>query len=150
MLLALSFPVLRRLYPEELHLRFGDLGLEGDDDVCFAVRHDDISSRWVIAAKFLVVRACIRNIALAVFLVRLVDDGKIVAVEMNLAISEWLQALRRLTTEMNDLRDGRQHWRRTPANVGRVRDGPAVGVDQCSGVTVMGALTSGVGIARRP
>jgi len=61
----------------------GVVGLEGDDDVCAGVGHNDISSGRVIAAKFLVLGACALDIVWAEFLVGLVDDGKVVAVEMN-------------------------------------------------------------------
>jgi hypothetical protein len=89
----------------------GVVGLEGDDDVCAAVGHDDISSGRVIAVKFLVNGTCTLDIVLVEVLVGLVDDGKVVAVEMNLGIGERLRALGWLTAGMNDLRDGRRRRR---------------------------------------
>lgn len=64
------------------------VGLEGDDDVCARVGHDDISSGRVIATEFLIIGTCTLDIVLAEALVGLVDNGKVVAVEMNLGICE--------------------------------------------------------------
>lgn len=89
----------------------GVVGLEGNDDVCAGVGQNDISSGRVIAAKFLVIGACTLDIVWAEALVRLVNDGKVVAVEMNLGIGERLRALGWLIPGMNDLRDGRRRWR---------------------------------------
>jgi hypothetical protein len=89
----------------------GVVGLEGNDDVCAGVGQNDISSGRVIAAKVLVSGACTLDIVWAEALVGLVNDGKVVAVEMNLGIGEPLRALGWLTAGMNDLRDGRRRWR---------------------------------------
>ena len=70
------------------------VGLEGDYDVCTGVRHNDISSRRVVADKFLVIGTCTLDIIWAEALVGLVDDGKVVAVKMNLLMGERLRALR--------------------------------------------------------
>ena len=86
----------------------GVVGLEGDDDVCTGVGHDDISSRRVIADEILVIGTCTLDIIWAEAFVGLVDDGKVVAVEMNLGMGKRLRALGWLTAGMNDLRDGRR------------------------------------------
>ena len=85
----------------------GIVGLKGDDDVCAAMGHDDISSSRVVAAKVLIFRTCTLDVVWAEALIRLVDDGKIMAMEMNLEIGERLRAPRWLTAGMSDLRDGR-------------------------------------------
>ena len=72
----------------------GVVGLEGDDDVCKAVGHDDISSSRIIAVKIWVIGTCTLDIIWAEALGGLVDDGKVVAVEMNLGIGERLRALK--------------------------------------------------------
>ena len=86
----------------------GVVGLEGDDGVCAAMGHDYISSGWVIAAPILVIGACTLDSVWGEAFVGLVDDGKVVAVEMNLGIGERLRALGWWTAGMKDLRDGRQ------------------------------------------
>ena len=86
----------------------GVVGLEGDDDICAVVGHDDISSGRVIAAKVRVIGTCTLDVVWVEALVGLVDDGKVVAVEMNLGIGERLRALGWWTAGMKDLRDGRQ------------------------------------------
>ena len=40
----------------------GVVGLEGDDDVCAGVGHDDITSGRVIATKILVIGTCVLDI----------------------------------------------------------------------------------------
>ena len=67
------------------------VGLEGDDNVSFVEGHDDVSSRRIVAAEIFVIGACTLDIAWAVALVGLVDDGKIMTVEMNLGIGERLR-----------------------------------------------------------
>ena len=89
----------------------GVVGLEGDDNVCAGVGHNDISSGRVIAAKFLIIGTCTLDIFWAELLVGLVDDRKVVAVEMNLGIGERLRASGWSTAGMNDLRDGRRRRR---------------------------------------
>jgi hypothetical protein len=66
----------------------GVVGLEGDDDVCAVVGHDDISSGRVIAAKVRIIGTCTLDVIWVEALVGLVDDGKVVAVEMDLGIGE--------------------------------------------------------------
>ena len=72
----------------------GVVGLECDNNVCIAVGHDDITSRRIIAGEIFVIGTCTLDSIWAEFLVGLVDDGKVVAVEMDLGIDEWLRALR--------------------------------------------------------
>ena len=71
----------------------GVVGLECDDDVCIGVGHDYISSGRIIAVKIWVNGTCTIDRAWGEARGRLVDDGKIVAVEMNLVIGERLRAL---------------------------------------------------------
>jgi hypothetical protein len=87
------------------------VGLKGDDDVCAGVGYNDISSKRVIVAKFLVIGTCTFDIVWAEALVGLIDDGKVVAVEMNLGIGERLRVLGWLTAGINDLRNDRRRWR---------------------------------------
>lgn len=72
----------------------GVVGLESDDNVCSGVGHDDISSGRIIAGKFRVFGTCTLDIIGIEFLIGLVHDGEVVAVEMNLRIGELIRSLR--------------------------------------------------------
>jgi hypothetical protein len=64
------------------------VSLKSNDDVCFVAGHDDITSGRVMALEILVLRACALNIVWVKGFIGLVDDGKVVTVEMNLRICE--------------------------------------------------------------
>ena len=66
----------------------GIVRLEGNDDICTVVGHDDIPSGRVIAAEAFVIGTCALDIVGAEAFVGLVDDGEVVAMEMDLRIGK--------------------------------------------------------------